>query len=164
MGKFLKISGEHVKKVDFLAISAMAAMLVACGGGGGGGGSDGGTSSATYTYLIQGGLKWSSTIEKQYGFDGGKVQFKESASYICSGESGPTAGPSLPDNFNKEAGWSLPTAAQLASFYKEIPKPSGWVLGDTWDSSGNTLNFLDGRTTIRLGGPGPAHVTCVKKI
>jgi len=137
-----------------IAVVFATISLVACGGGGGGD-----SAAGQITYFQQGGLTWSSLTAEKHGYqvvDG----FKGTPEYICTGATSVNGGPETPDNFNKTAGWRLPSHLELLNLYKEIPKPVGWALDRVWSSEINAIDFSTGVTYY--GNGSRAYVTCVK--
>jgi hypothetical protein len=155
-----------LKDCYFITFIVPLLILAGCGGGGdgdGGGSSSGsseGTSTASYTYFSQGGLTWSSPTTTEYYSSGPNAQFSNSASYICSGAISTNGGPTTPDNFNKSAGWRLPTQEELQNLYNEMPKPSGWIIAKIWSDNTTGIDFLNG--SFFVGNGHQAHVACVK--
>lgn len=149
---YMPEQGENtMKKLRLFAGFTIAATLAGCGGGG----TD---NASTYTYFQQGGLTWSSTSAQQICTDefnqfGTNCSFDQSANFFCSGSVN-----GAPANFNKTAGWRLPTVLELQNLYKAMPKPPGWVIGRIWNSGGSGTDFSNGNG---FSG-GLAYVTCVK--
>lgn len=135
--------------------------IAACGGGGGGGGSD--TPIQNFTYFEQDGLTWSSTSQSQLRLnpsmlsgEPASVPFNQDANYYCSGSKN-----NSPDNFNKSAGWRLPTYEELTALKTVNPKPTNWILGYIWTDIGVSVNFSDSEKLRKIDDP--AYVVCVKK-
>ncbi len=134
-------------------------MLVACGGGG---------SNTPKSYYTQGGLLWSGTLSGSlpaglFLWNGVATFMRDTPGYQCSGSSSVNGGPILPDNFNKESGWRLPTLNELKALYAVNKTPPDWTIGMVWSDNSNgpqRLNFATGAVTSGNGGTG--LVVCVK--
>ncbi len=147
-----------MRRLSFVALSLILTSLTSCGGGGGNPGENGKRSVVTLgaseaTYFQQGGLTWSSTSSKRYADTPTATEPKDN-DYYCNGRLDGNL-----DNFNKQAGWRLPTLAELRRLYQEKPKPEGFVLDGVWSSGGSAIDFATGNT---IAFPGDAYVTCVK--
>jgi hypothetical protein len=141
-------------------IAGANSLLLGCGGGG--------SQSSALTYFSQGGLFWSGTLPSSlpgnlYYTDGVANSFTETPNYQCTGQQGVNGGPVLPNNFNKEAGWRMPTIGELKSLYLENPKPSNWSLGLVWARGTDSYMRLDFNTgAIVSGNGGTGLAVCVK--
>ena len=139
-------------------------ILSACGGGGGTNTSQ----SNQHTYFKQGGLTWSETLSGslpggQFYWAGVAKFTSDSAAYQCNGVHSVNGGPFVPDNFNGEAGWELPTTEQLKSLYAENKNPTNWTIGLVWAqglTGPDRLDFSTGKITSGNGSTG--LVACVK--
>lgn len=134
-------------------------VLTACGGGG----DKNSPQSSQHTYFKQGGLMWSETLNGQFYWAGVAKFTSDSAAYQCNGVHSVNGGPFVPDNFNGEAGWELPTTDQLKSLYAENKNPLNWTIGLVWAqglTGPDRLDFSTGKITSGNGSTG--LVACVK--
>jgi hypothetical protein len=159
--------------IKLLLATASVALLTACGGGGVDS-SSGYGSGENITYITVNGLKWSSPSSATYIYKQPMVATLElDANAYCSQSTSINGGPQIPTNFNKESGWSIPSATQLLALRAVMPAPTNWQMVDLWVQPISTsqlftvytkyINFATGGTTLP-SADAKAHVTCIKPI
>lgn len=158
-----------LSKAKHVIASLSAAMLMACGGGGSDGSS--GRSSENITYITSNGLIWSSPSNATYIYQGSFSSSETDAFAYCSRTTSTNGGPSIPSNFNNEAGWDVPTEDQILAFRAANLTATGWSAVDIWFQHGS--NYSGNLNTYIMYGTGivgyaniaaKAHVVCVKPV
>jgi len=158
--------------VKYAFAATAVAALTACGGGGGGGADDGRSySNAGITYIVSGGLTWSSPSSTTYIFDSGFNSIELDALGYCSRSTSTNGGPSTPTNFNNQTGWRIPTEDEITAFRATNPNPAGWNLTTVWfepsplyQGSLNTYLNLSSGVVTYANTAAKAHVVCVKPV